>query len=114
MTSVSTLLIVAMLAGSSVANWVCIGACEDQVIRAASCHKDMTTPVEPIVRRGGTCASTLVSETPFLTEERISLGPSLVMSVPTSGMPTMASVGSSAVTSPATIGWLKNGPVLRL
>ena len=114
MATVSNLLIVMLLAGSPLANLVCFDACEEQLARGARCHQQLTAPLEPTMRRADDCGTTLVGEGPFLREERSPLVALLAMSVPSTAIPTMTSVDTSAITSTAMIAWLITKPVLRL
>jgi|RhiMetdeSRZDD1v2_1073273.scaffolds.fasta_scaffold370008_2 hypothetical protein len=114
MTKVSTLLIVTMLAGSPVTAMACIGACEKQLTRAATCDRDMSASADPTMKRAD-CGTALVNETAFLKEERIPDDDAwIVISVWTTSKSAMASGNAVAITSPIAIAWPTTGHVLRL
>lgn len=114
MTTTTALLLVLTLTGTPVASVMCGAECQPAPVPASHCHDDVAASGGPGVSRDGRCSEPLLSDAPYLVEQRATTGAAVLATSASSPTLTMARMEAPALSAAAPSGWLTPPLVLRL
>jgi len=114
MRNITALVVALTLFGSPVATIACITECDNASVIPGACHQSMTARTDMTVTGGGECVMTAGDVTPYVKEDRLSTGPTVVADVPVVAAALLERVDVPALVQHIPAACLKPPLVLRI